>query len=82
MAMDRIHVNCSPLTRRLELCRVGANGRSILERREAEAEVYAAVTKHMLHDMPEGAVKEFGFGGKWFRMTLEPIEPPADGAST
>ena len=73
MSLTAIRVVTSPLVGDICVIRVGKDPRLALERRPAEAEVFAAVTEHMMFDAPKGATKAYRVGDQWYEMTVKPL---------
>lgn len=47
----------------------------LLDKRECEPELLAAIKSQMMCGYPGGSVKRFKVGESWYEMTLRPYEP-------
>ena len=52
--LERICIDCSPLTGQLRLAHIGKDPRIALETRECAAELKAALIDHMMFNAPTG----------------------------
>lgn len=76
MAIDlsTIKIGFSSLSCELFIYRHGKDSQLALDKREAQADVMAAVVEYMMHDSPEGASQIVRFGEKAFEIQVKPVE--------
>lgn len=70
--LHKIKLSHSPLTDSIFLFRHGAHERVALDKRDAEADVYAVLVEHMMHNAPKGSVRVVALGGKKYTIKVTP----------
>ena len=72
MDLTKVKLRHSPLTDTIFLCRFGSNRRLALDKREAEADVFAVLVAHMMHDAPKGSEKVITLGEQQYTIRVTP----------
>ena len=72
MKVENIKLAHSPLTDKIYLYRHGKDPALALDKREAEADVMAALVAHMMHDAPRGSEKIITLGSKQYTVRVTP----------
>ena len=72
MDLTKVELRHSPLTDTIFLCRFGSNRRLALDKREAEADVFAVLVAHMMHDAPKGSEKVITLGEQQYTIRVTP----------
>lgn len=70
-----IKIGVSPLTKRINLYRMGKSATDALETRDATGEIYGAVIEHMMDGAPEGKgmTATIRSGDKAWDVTVRPV---------
>lgn len=76
--LHKIKIGVSPLTKRINLYRMGKSPTDALETRDATGEVYGAVIEHMMEGMPGGATKTVKSGELAWDVTVMPVSVTAE----
>lgn len=72
--LSKIKLGYSPLSKQVYLYRHGKDSRLALDKRDAQADVMAAVVEYMMDDAPKRASQVVMFGKKRFEITVKPAE--------
>ena len=73
--LNKIKIGHSPLTDTIYLYRHGADASSILDKREAEADVISAVITKLTHEAPMGSSLRVTLGDMDYELSVKPIDP-------
>lgn len=75
MALEKIKIGVSPLSKRIMMYRMGKSTIDALESKDCTGEVYGAVIEHMMDDAPEGKgmTVTIRSGDKAWDVTVEPV---------
>ncbi len=73
MSLDNVGIVHSKLINKIYLYRQGKNPHIVLEKREAESDVMAALIDHMMHGAPNGSDKVITIGRKKYKVAVTPI---------
>lgn len=74
MDLTKIKIGFSPLSNNLFIYRHGKDSQLALDKRDAQADVMAAVVEYMMHDAPKGAEQTVSFGKKRYKIRVEPVK--------
>lgn len=72
--LDNIRLGYSPLSNTIYMYRHGKNPQVALEKRNAEAEVMAALVSMMMQGAPRGSEMDFTLGDKRYTIRVTPKE--------
>jgi len=70
--LHKIKLSHSPLTDSIFLFRHGVNERVALDKRNAEADVFAVLIEYMMHNAPNGSVRVVALDGKKYTIKVTP----------
>lgn len=75
MALEKIKIGVSPLSKRITMYRMGKSPTDALESKDCTGEVYGAVIHHMMEGAPEGQgmTATITSGGKAWDVTVRPV---------
>lgn len=74
--LGKVKIGYSPLSSTIHLFRHGKDERVALDKRDAIADVQAALIQFMLDGFPDGSKQEVCFGDQWYEIQVKPIEKP------
>ena len=82
--LDRVHLGCAALSGEIYVGRVSKlDPRVFSSKKSVTHECFAAIVQHMQtgEEQPCAVQKTFSFDGgqRWWRLTVEPVDPPDDG---
>jgi len=72
MTLKNVRIGHSPLTDSLYLFRHGKDVGLALEKKDCEAQLFAALVEHMMLNAPKGSHKVVRFGDQHYRITVTP----------
>jgi hypothetical protein len=72
MDLDKVKLSHSPLTDTIYLYRHGKDPALALEKRAADADVFAVLVAHMMHGAPNGSERVITLGEQQFTVRVTP----------
>ena len=71
--LHKIKLGVSPLTKRIQLYRMGKSPTDALESKDVTGMVYGAVIEHMMDQAPKGATVTITSGDQAWEVTVKPV---------